>query len=272
MIDNQVLRRARFRSKILRRPTVWARHVGIRDQDLILASYPRSGTTWMRFLLSEALSGRSSEFKAIRRIVPYVGQHRKAMPILPGGGKLMYSHDLFSKDATERAIYVVRDARDVVLSEFKWQQRIGVYEGDLDPFIRDFISGRGNPFGSWGEHVDSWVQQDRIDAGLLKVVKFEDLKRDANGVLRSVLGFLDVSLSDAEIQSAVESNSVEMMRQKEDRAPEGSFKKRVVKRNVRFVNQGSTGEWQKNLNASQERLLEESFGPQLQRLGYALHL
>jgi hypothetical protein len=46
----------------------------------------------------------------------------------------------------------------------------------------------------------------------------------------------------------------------------------VVKRNVRFINQGSTGEWQKNLNASQERLLEDGFGPQLQRLGYALHL
>ena len=109
MIDSQVLRRARFRSKILRRPLVWSRHLGIQPQDVILASYPRSGTTWMRFLLAEALSGRSAEFKAVRGIVPYVGQHRKAEAVLPGGGKLMYSHDVASKDATRRAIYVVRD-------------------------------------------------------------------------------------------------------------------------------------------------------------------
>jgi hypothetical protein len=271
MIDSQVLRRARFRSKILRRPTVWARHLGIQPQDVILASYPRSGTTWMRFLLSEALSGRSAEFKAIRRIVPYVGQHRKAVPILPGGGKMLYSHDLASKDATQRAIYVVRDVRDVALSEYKWQQRIGVFDGALDPFIRDFVSGRGNPFGSWGAHVDSWVEEDRIADNRLKVVKFEDLKRDANSVLASVLGFLNVTLTEAEIQRAVESNSVEMMRQKEDRAPEGSFKKRVVKRNVRFINAGSVGQWEKSLSPAQERLIEAAFTPQLQRLGYALH-
>ncbi|MEA2508105.1 MAG: hypothetical protein QOG21_187 [Actinomycetota bacterium] len=271
MIDTQVLRRARFRSKILRRPTVWARHRGIQRHDAILASYPRSGTTWMRFLLSQALSGQSSEFKAIRGIVPYVGRHRHALSILPGGGKLMYSHDLLSKDVTDRAIYVVRDARDVALSEFNWQKRIGVYEGELDPFLRDFVSGRGSPFGSWGAHVDGWFDADRIADDRLKVVKFEDLKKDAPGVLASVLSFLRVTVPEAEIAQVVESNSVEMMRQKEDRAPEGSFKKRVVKRNVRFVNAGSVGKWQRNLNPTQEQLIEEAFGSQLQRLGYALH-
>jgi Sulfotransferase domain len=271
MIDSQMLRRARFRSKIVRGPTVWARHLGVQRNDVILASYPRSGTTWMRFLVSEALSGQSSEFKAIRRIIPYVGQHRNAVPVLPGGGKMMYSHDLLSKDATERAIYVVRDVRDVALSEYKWQQRIGVFDGELDPFIRDFVSGRGNPFGSWGHHIDSWVRPERIDADNLKVVKFEDLKRDAGSALSSVLGFLGVTLSGSEIDKAVASNSVHMMRQKEDRAPKGSFKKRVVKRNVRFVNAGSVGQWQKALNPAQERLLEDAFGAQLQRLGYELH-
>lgn len=269
-MDSQILRRARFRSKVLRWPSVWARHRGIQDNDVILASYPRSGTTWMRFLLAEAMSEESSEFKAIRRFVPYVGQHRNAIPLLPGGGRLMYSHDLLSKDATRRAIYVVRDVRDVALSEYRWQQRIGVFEGPLDPFIRDFISGRGNPFGSWGEHVDAWVSDERIAADRLKLVKFEDLKRDAAGTLGSVLEFLDVSLPEARIRQVVERNSVDMMRQKEDRAPQGSFKKRVISRNVRFVNAGSVGGWQKNLNHAQEHLLEQSFAPQLERLGYGL--
>jgi hypothetical protein len=223
----------------------------------------------MRFLLSEALSGRSSEFKAIRRILPYVGQHRNAIPILPGGGKLLYSHDLLSKDATTRAIYVVRDVRDVALSEYKWQQRIGVFEGDLDSFLEDFVSGRGNPFGSWGAHVDAWVQPDRVTRNRLKVVRFEDLKNDASSVLKSALGFLDVSLLESEIQHAVESNSVEMMREKEDRAPEGSFKKRVIKRDVRFINTGSVGGWQKALNSSQEQRLEKAFASQMERMGYA---
>jgi hypothetical protein len=270
-METQVLRRARFRSKVLRWPLVWARHIGIRDQDVVLASYPRSGTTWMRFLLSEALSGRSSEFKAIRRILPYVGQHRSAIPILPGGAKIMYSHDLLSKDATTRAIYVVRDVRDVALSEYKWQQRIGVFNGDLDAFITDFASGRGNPFGSWGAHVDAWVEPDRVSRNELKLVRFEDLKNDANGVLRSVLQFLNVSLLESEIQHAVESNSVEMMREKEDRAPEGSFKQRVKDRNVRFINAGAVGAWQKRLSSSQEHRLEEAFAPQMQRMGYAIH-
>jgi hypothetical protein len=161
--------------------------------------------------------------------------------------------------------------RDVALSEYAWQQRIGVFEGDLGEFIDDFISGRGNPFGSWGAHVDSWVQPARIADHRLSVVRYEDLKREPATVLGSVLSFLNVSLDADTIRKVVDANTVERMREKEDRAPEGAFKKRVLNRNVRFINTGSAGQWQKRLSAGQQRLLEDAFAPQLQRLGYPLH-
>jgi hypothetical protein len=81
MIDIQILCRARFRSKIVRRPCGLGKAPGIQRHDAILVSYPRSGRTGVGFLLARALSGRSSEFRAIRAIVAYVGGQRNAMPI-----------------------------------------------------------------------------------------------------------------------------------------------------------------------------------------------
>jgi len=45
-----------------RTPLVWIRHKSLRSSDVFLASYPRSGSTWLRFLPYDSLLGESSGF------------------------------------------------------------------------------------------------------------------------------------------------------------------------------------------------------------------
>ncbi|HKS75489.1 MAG TPA: hypothetical protein VJQ82_19930, partial [Terriglobales bacterium] len=44
----------------LRAPLVWLRHRGLGPRDTFVASYPRSGSTWLRFQLFELLTRRES--------------------------------------------------------------------------------------------------------------------------------------------------------------------------------------------------------------------
>src|SRR5690242_17221396 len=113
------IRRLRYRGSqtALRVPLIWLRHRGFGPNDVFLASFPRSGNTWLRFVLGEVLTRESVEFENVNRIIPEVGLQGKARAVLPGGGRLIKTHELYRQEY-QRAIYVIRDVRDVLLSEF----------------------------------------------------------------------------------------------------------------------------------------------------------
>ena len=52
--------RRKFAGTVLRTPLIWWRHRGLEPSDMFFAAYPKSGTTWARFVLFEMLSGMPS--------------------------------------------------------------------------------------------------------------------------------------------------------------------------------------------------------------------
>jgi hypothetical protein len=263
---SQALKKARFRSKVFRKPLVLYRHRGLRSQDCFLAAYPRSGTTWLRFLFYEALARESAEFGSIRRAVPSVGKQHDALAVLSDGGRLIQTHERFS-DTDRRVIYVVRDARDVVASEYSWLRRSGIETGSFDDFLIDFVKGTSNPWGAWGDHVDFWLNSPSARSGNLHLVKFEDLRSDTEGVFTRALEFLDAPSNRELVGIAIENNSLNRMRAKEDSARERGWRERA-RADIRFINTGSVAGWQEKLKPYQARLIEDRFGGALKRLGY----
>jgi Sulfotransferase domain len=262
----QAFRRARFKNRVLRTPLVRARHKGLGAHDAFLASYPRSGTTWLRFLLYETLTGENARFGDIRSAVPSVGKQGNARPVLGGGGRLIQTHERFY-DRDRKVVYAVRDARSVVVSEYSWQQRVRVYPGSLDAFVDDFIKGRSNPWGSWGDHIDFWRNSDCAREGHLHQVRYEDLRSDTENVFRGVLDFLEADVEPERVRSAIENNSLQAMRAKEDRAKQEGWRP-TVRDDIRFVNTGTKEGWRTKLSAEQATRIEERFGPTMRSLGY----
>ena len=263
---SQALKKARFRSKVWRKPLVLYRHRGLREQDCFLAAYPRSGTTWLRFLFFEALARESAEFGSIRRAVPSVGKQHDAVAVLDGGGRLIQTHERFS-DTDRRIIYVVRDARDVASSEYSWLRRSGIETGSFDDFLIDFVRGTSNPWGAWGDHVEYWLNSASARNGRLHLIKFEDLRSDTEGVFTRALAFLGVDSSGELVGKAIAHNSLQQMRTKEDSARERGWRERA-RADIRFINTGSVAGWQDKLKPYQARLIEDRFGDALRRLNY----
>ena len=258
------LRRIRHRlsKSALRKPLVWARHRGLGRADGFIGSYPRSGSTWLRFQLVEILAGQATGFGNVNELIPDVGDHQNAVALLPDGGHLIKTHEPY-RFSYKKAIYLVRDARDVVLSEFAYQKALGFAEDDFDKYLPRFLRGEVNPFGSWTAHVNSWM--DAVDNGWTKtlVVRFEDLRHDPEKYLGRILDFLEVRVERARIREAVENNSLERMRDKERTAPQRASAK------GRFIRSGTVGGWRESFTESQMRLLQESSAAAaLARLGY----
>jgi hypothetical protein len=241
-------------------------HLRVRRGDAFLASYPRSGNTWLRFMLFEALTGTPAGFHSVRRAIPHVNPYRDTPPLLANGARLFLTHEQYGRHFRHAAaVYLVRDVRDVVISEYGRRQMTLSYAKDFDQFLEDSLRGRIHRFGSWTDHVAGWTHRAASDDGSLLLVRYEDLKADPAKKLREVLEFLGEPRSPSMIRNAVENNRLEAMREKEDhvRLPE-------ARPGFRFVNKGVSGSWREQLDPRQIRRIEEASGRILEQLGYVL--
>lgn len=255
--------RRKFAQTRLRAPLVWWRHRGLNPTDMFFAAYPKSGTTWARFVLFEMLSGMPSGFKATNQQMPGVGLHFNALRLLPNGGRLLATHEYYRKDY-HRAIYMVRDARDVLLSEFAFLSALEYYTKDLDHFVKTFVFTCVSAYGPWHKNVTSWLDSPIAQNGNMLLVRYEDLRKDPVPLFAQMADFLGVKVSEDRIKEAVANNSIQKMRLKEDKEP--------VRASIkgRFVRDGAMRGWLSKLTPEQVELIEEHAGSVLLRLGYPL--
>lgn len=265
--------RHRITSTRVRNPIVWWRHLGLKPADVMLGSYPRSGSTWLRFTLFEILTGQPSGFDSVNAALRGMSDYKDGWPLLPGGGRFIGTHECY-RPAYRKGVYLVRDVRDVALSEFAYETSRGIGRAQLDDYLQDLLRGRKR-HGSWQGHVNSWLDSPLARDGNLLVIRYEDLRRDSLAMFMKVVDFLGVDVSRDRVQAAIANNSVERMREKEDHLYTQDNYSSVPRRpqktaqsNERFVRSGKIGGWQGKLTAEQLRLIEHYTAPALMRLEY----
>ena len=252
----------------LRRPLVALRHRGISRHDVFLASYPRSGSTWMRFMLVETL-GHQSDYENIREMIPPVGRQSKALARLPDGGRVIKSHERREFPhgrRCHRAIYLLRDGRDVAVSYYIFMRRNGTYAGSLSEFIPLFVSGHIDGYGPWQAHVSSWLDSAPARSGDLHVVKYEDLLADPLRSLSATLDYLGVRVDDASLRDAVEANRFDRMRRRSSRSPR--VRATAVRGDIPIVRKGTAGDWRNHFSEADRETFSRHAGRQLERCGY----
>jgi hypothetical protein len=275
----QTFRRVRAkaaRSKI-RVPWVWSWHLGLKPQDAFLASYPRSGSTWLRFILFEVLSGEDAGFRKIEQRLPEIHVHRGIPPILPEGGRLIKTHEQYRKEY-KKAVLLVRDVRDVFLSVYAAYGALGmapiVSKGDIDSFLLSFLEGRALQMGSWQEHSRSWLESPLAKDGNLMVIRYEDLRKNPEQMVAQLLQFVGITPDPVAIRRAIANNTLQQMRAKEDSAKKAGEHSILLGRRTggeegsRFVRQGAVAGWRGTLTDAQVKIILQHAGDTLAAVGY----
>ena len=260
-----ILRKVRHKiaKSPVHKPLTWYRHRGLRPSDVFVASYPRSGNTWLRFMLYEILVGQSSSFKNVHSLVPDIGKQGSALPVLGEQGRLIKTHEPFLPIyRNHKAIYLVRDARDVALSEFAYQKALGLAEDNFETYLPRFLRGQVNPFGSWTSHVDSWMEAKDKGYSDILLVRFDAMRNQPEDSLAGMMEFLNVPVEREVIRRAIANNSVEKMRDKEKVNPQKASAK------GRFIRSGAVGGWRERFTETQAELVDRYAGNILARLGF----
>src|SRR5712692_3788671 len=138
------------------------RNLAVRPDDTFIVSYPKSGNTWTRFLVANLVHPETpATFGNIEDLIPdSMAVSKRRMTRMPGP-RIIKSHDYFNP-SWPRVIYIVRDPRDVALSQFHFHRKRKMIGDDYQPekFVTRFIAGETVwPFtyGTWGDNVGSWL-------------------------------------------------------------------------------------------------------------------
>lgn len=172
-----------------------------RPDDQFVAAFPRSGSTWLRTMLTDVLvpgaEGNPSVFNAR---IPGIKLRRVPALRALSSPRLLMTHSPW-QPALHRAVYVVRDGRASVVSYYHY---LTTRKGQVMSFETFFERYMGGAYGvPWHQHVESWLGKGapRMGDDLL-VVHFEGMKANREEALARVTRFLGIEADEAAIRWA----------------------------------------------------------------------
>jgi len=177
-----------------------------------LASYPRSGNTFLRVVLNSvfglktySIYGDANDIAADNRTADVVGHEQLPADFDIDRAReaealyLIKTHD-YPPNSSDRAIYLVRDGREVMLSYLKYEDEFR----DPHTSLMDVIYGNV-PFGSWSRHLEIWNPDERQDTLL---VRFEDLVDKPQEAIEHLSGFLGIMPTGGSVPTFAELHAI----------------------------------------------------------------
>ena len=247
------------------------RNLEVWPDDVFILSFPKSGNTWTRFLIANLVySETPADFSNINRLTPDPESLSKRELARMPRPRIIKSHQYFDP-RYKRVIYVVRDPRDVALSQFHFHRKRGLIEDGYPPekFVARFVAGETSPYGSWGENVASWLATRENRPGFL-LLRYEDMLEDAARELKRVASFLEISPDAERIANAVRRSSADEMRKLEKSQAHLWSSTKSTRQDVPFVRSAQAGGWRTGLPEGAVAQMETAWGNLMTHLGYEL--
>src|SRR6202051_2540837 len=247
------------------------RNLEVWPDDVFILSFPKSGNTWIRFLIANLVYPETpADFSNINRLTPDPeALSKREMAKMPRQ-RILKRHQYFDP-RYKRVIYVVRDPRDVALSQFHFHRKRGLIEDGYPPekFVARFVAGETSPYGSWGENVASWLATRENRPGFL-LLRYEDMLEDAARELNKVASFLEIPPDAERIANAVRRSAAEEMRKLEKTQWRLWSSIKGTRQDVPFVRAAKSGGWRTDLPEAAVAQLEAAWGHLMKHLGYEL--
>lgn len=250
-----------------------ARSASVYPDDMFLVSYPKSGNTWMRFLVGNLVFPNDPiRFSNVERRIPSIyGMADQRLRIVPRP-RYLKSHEPFHPEY-QNVIYIVRDPRDVAVSYFHFAQKVKAIPPNtgIEDFVSSFISDDlWLRYGTWADHATSWLAMAPSRRKFL-VLRYEDLLADTSQELAKIASFLGIQATSEHLNHAIQMSSADRMRDLEKSEWKSwSRSIRRTRRDVPFVRAAKSKQWAKALPPESIRSIEAAWGPVMQALGYKL--
>ncbi|XP_006085808.1 sulfotransferase 1C4-like [Myotis lucifugus] len=241
-----------------------------KPDDLLIASYPKAGTTWTQEIVD--LIQNNGDIEKSKRAPIHLRQpflewvrttnsgidQANAMPS-PRTLKTHLPVQLLPPSFWEKnckIIYVARNVKDNMVSYYYFQKmNKGLPDpGSWDEYFETFLSGKV-VWGSWFDHVKGWWK--KKESHPILYLFYEEMMKDPKREIRKVMEFLGKNLKEEVLDKIVYNTSFDVMK----RNPMTNYIN-DVKMNHRlspFMRKGVTGDWKNHFTEAQNKQLNENY-------------
>ena len=272
-----------------------------------LASYPKSGNTWVRSLLSAYLytnnglfnfyllnkikqfpdkryfESFTTNFEDIKTISDYwiaaqtkINLADKIIFLKTHSALCTVENNPFTnRFNTKAAIYIVRDPRNVITSlshhySLSINESLDFITDKKRILVDDDDFGIATFLGDWAENYKSWRN---LNFAPLLIIKYEDLITDAKKTFILILNFLskfmNIKIDNKKIENVINSCSFDRLAEKEkiEGFKESIFSKKYNK-NLKFFNLGQKNDWKNLLDYETGKEIKKEFYAEMKELNY----
>jgi aryl sulfotransferase len=272
--------------------TIW-NDLSFRDDDIIIGTYAKSGTTWMQQIIAQLLFDGDPNLE-VAEMSPWldlrVPPKEVKLPLVEAQTHRRFIKTHLPVDALQfsplaKYIYIARDGRDVVWSMYNhhvnanrfWYEALNDTPGRVGPPIEpppndirqywhEWMTQNGHPFWPFWENVRSWWQIRNLPNVMF--VHFANLKRDMPNEIRRIAAFLETPINESRWDAILEHCSFEWMKKNATKSVPlgGAFWDAGAEV---FINKGVNGRWSDTLtpkeSADYEKRAEAELGAECAR-------
>lgn len=240
----------------------------IYNDDVFLVSFPKSGNTWLAFILGNVLAlgeGRGAvvNFYNVQDYIPEydVDAFSLRSEGVAGFPRIIKSH-LPCTNAYPKVLLVVRDPRDVMVSYFHYLKGLQRIPENMP--VGEVIRSEKYGIDAWVAHTEGWLK--RADAGRrVRVYRYEDMLADPLGRLAPMLDILGRPVERATLEEAILRSGKERMKALEQTTRKPDYP--LGRSDFAFVRKGQAGEG-RQLPEADLRYIEERAAGLMDLLGY----
>lgn len=263
--------------------------------DIILCSYPRTGTTWLKSL-SFAIMNRNNADSSINPLhsvmphecVPFLEvdlfqqKSIKYYPKVP----LVATHLPYSSlpksviDSTCKLVYICRDPKDVFVSLWHFLGNVKDKETKIDEFSLqkgfDLFCNGFSLHGPYWDHVLGYWRASLEFPEKILFIKYEDLKEKTSLHVKRLAEFMGYPFSLDEQREGVVEKIIEIcdfhnLRNLEvNKKGEYAIFESIVVQNKEYFRKGQVGDWKNYLTAEMQERLDCIVNQNLQGSGLTL--
>ncbi|XP_059670487.1 cytosolic sulfotransferase 12-like isoform X1 [Cornus florida] len=254
-----------------------------RDEDVILASSMKTGTTWLKALIPSIMDPNA-------RIVGETNSDDNSDPLVQNFPNVLipsFEIQIFAENSTYnildmpsprlfrthmpyamlpdsiktsgcKIVYITRDPKDTVLSLWHFMNSIRKPEErpfPLNEFFESFCKGL-HPFGPFHDHVLGYWKESMMRPEKILFLRYEDMKRDTSGQVKKLASFLGRPFAkEEEVAKVVWMCSFERLKNlevnKNGVEPDAGFPKSA------YFRLGVVGDWKNSLSMEMKKQLDE---------------
>ena len=272
-------------------------------KNIFLASYPKSGNTWMRAIISNLYNfDKDFNLKTLKSIpllsikknfhefenkiysdnnvldFDWVSENiidcQKILNKKSNHLNIFKTHSVRHKKFTNETvnagfIYIIRDPRDIIVSLKNFSGK------EIDETINELLfqkklmintNGAMELLSTWDLHVQSWLNYNTVPR---LIIRYEDLKSNPKENIINIKEFLNkihklnIDLSDQQIDKIIENSNFNNLKKLEN---QNGFDE--ASKHSKFFRSGNSNQWKDVLSKPQLQLIENNLQTLMKYFNY----